>query len=80
MDFWDFAKLVHQSIDDTRVTIITDQAKGLTQSIADVLSLTGHFHCSYHRHQNILKYLSGEALRNTFACDYRSASAYCKTK
>ena len=30
MDFWDFAKLVHPSIDDTRVTIITDQAKVLT--------------------------------------------------
>jgi hypothetical protein len=46
MDFWDFAKLVHPSIDDTRVMIITDHAKGLTQSIADVLPSTGHFHCS----------------------------------
>jgi hypothetical protein len=59
MDFWDFAKLVHPSIDDTRVMIITDQAKGLTQLIADVLSLTGHFHCSYHRRQNILKCFGG---------------------
>jgi hypothetical protein len=59
MDFWDFAKSVHPSIDDTRVTIITDQAKGLTQSIADVLPSTGHFHCSYHRHQNILKFVRG---------------------
>jgi hypothetical protein len=59
MDFWDFAKSVHQSIDDTRVTIITDQAKGLTQSIADVLPSTGHFHCSYHRRQNILKFVRG---------------------
>ncbi len=57
--FWNFAKLVHSSIDDTRVTIITDQAKGLTQSIADVLPLTGYFHCSYHRHQNILKFVKG---------------------
>ncbi len=59
MDFWDFAKLVHPSIDDTRVTIITDQAKGLTQLIADVLPSTGHFHCSYHRRQNILKFFRG---------------------
>jgi hypothetical protein len=59
MDFWDFTKLVHPSIDDTRVTIITDQAKGLTQSIADVLPLTGHFYCSYHRRQNILKFIMG---------------------
>jgi hypothetical protein len=39
--FWNFSKLVHPSIDDTRVAIITDQAKGLTESIADVLPLTG---------------------------------------
>ncbi len=59
MDFWDFAKSVHPSIDDTRVTIITDPAKGLTQLIAEVLPLTGHFHCSYHRCQNILKFVRG---------------------
>ena len=41
------------------VTIITDQAKGLTQSIADVLPSTGHFNCSYHRRQNILKLVGG---------------------
>jgi hypothetical protein len=49
MDFWDFAKSEYPSIDDTRVTIITDQAKGLTQSIAEV----------HHRHQNILKFVRG---------------------
>ncbi len=53
MEFWDFAKSLHPSMDDTRVTIITDQAKGLTQSIAEVITLRGHFHCSYHRHKNI---------------------------
>jgi hypothetical protein len=57
MDFWDFTQLVYPSIDDTRVRIITDQGKGLTQLIADVLPLTGHFHYSYHRHQNILKFV-----------------------
>ncbi len=40
MDFWDFAKSIHPSIDNTRVTIMTDQAKGLTQLIAEVLPLT----------------------------------------
>ncbi len=59
MDFWDFAMSVHPSIDDTRVIIITDQAKGLTQLIAEVLLTTGHFHFSYHRHQNILKFVRG---------------------
>ncbi len=43
MDFWDFAKSVHPFVDDTRVRIIIDQARGLTQSIADVLPSTGHF-------------------------------------
>jgi hypothetical protein len=43
MGFWDFAKSVHPSIDGIRVTIITDQAKELTQSIAEVLPFTGHF-------------------------------------
>jgi hypothetical protein len=38
MDFWDMAKSVHPSIDDTRVTIVNIQSKGLTQSIAEVLS------------------------------------------
>jgi hypothetical protein len=59
IDFWEFAKSVHPSIGDTRVTIITDQAKGLTQSIAEVLPSTGHFDCSYHRRQNILKFVRG---------------------
>jgi hypothetical protein len=53
IEFWDFAESIHPSIDDTRVTIITDQAKGLTQSIAEVLSLLGHFHCSYPRRQKL---------------------------
>ncbi len=30
MEFCDFAKSIHPSIDDNRVTIVTDQAKGLT--------------------------------------------------
>jgi hypothetical protein len=57
--FWNFEKSVHPSMDDSRVTIITDQAKGLTESIADVIPLTGHFHCSYHRCQNIIKFVKG---------------------
>ncbi len=52
-------KSIHPSIDDTRVTIITDQAEGLAQSIAEVLHSLGHFHCSYHRHQNIIKFFRG---------------------
>ncbi len=59
---WIFGTLLswYTHIDDTRVMIITDQqAKRLTQSMADILPSTGHFHCSYHRHQNILKFVRG---------------------
>jgi hypothetical protein len=59
IEIWDFAKSIHPSIDGTRIIIINDQAKGLTQSIAEVLPLSGQFHCSYHRHQNILKFVRG---------------------
>jgi hypothetical protein len=68
MNVWDFAKLVHPSIDDTRVTIITDQAKGLTQLIANVLPSTGHFNGSYHRHQNILKFVGGGTQNQKYSC------------
>ncbi len=72
MDFWDFAKLVHPSIDDTRVTITTDQAKGLTQSIADVLPLTGHFD-ALTTGVRTFSNLSREALGNTLACGYMTS-------
>ncbi len=81
MDFLDFAKLVHPSIDDTRVTIITDQAKRLTQSIAEVLPLMGHFHCSYQRHQNILKLVRGDTKKYSCLWLYNKlmkANTQCK--
>jgi hypothetical protein len=58
--------LVHPSIDDTRVTIITDQVKGLTELIADVITLTGNFHCSYHKRQNILKFVKGGSQKYSY--------------
>jgi hypothetical protein len=39
--------------------IITDQAKGLVDSVKAVLPQAGHFHCSYHRGKNIEKYCKG---------------------
>jgi hypothetical protein len=59
IELWDFAKSIHPPIDDTRVAVITDLAKGLTQLIAEVLPSSGHFHCSYHRHQKIVKFVTG---------------------
>jgi hypothetical protein len=53
--FWNFVKHTHASLDDYKNTLITNQAKGLVELIYQVLSAVGHFHCSYHRRQNILK-------------------------
>jgi hypothetical protein len=69
MDFWDFAKSVHPSIDDTRVTIITHQANGLTQSIAGVLPSKDIF-IALTTGGRTFSNLLGEALRNTLACGY----------
>jgi hypothetical protein len=66
IEFWDIVKCIHPSIDDTRATIITDQAKELTHLIAEVLPLTGHFHCSCHIHQNILIFVRGGT--QTYSC------------
>jgi hypothetical protein len=59
VQFWKFAKNLHPCLDNERITIITDQAKGLIESIREVLPNAAHFHCSYHRRQNITKYVRG---------------------
>ena len=59
IQFWKFAKSVHQSINETDVTIITVQAKGLTELIAEVLPLMAHFHCFFQRRQNTTKIVRG---------------------
>ena len=37
------------------MTIVTDQDKGLLGTITEGVSKVVHFHCSYHRSQNIIK-------------------------
>ena len=39
--------------------IISDQDKGHKNTIAEHLRLVGHFHCSYHHCQNIIKMCGG---------------------
>ena len=63
--FWNFLKHTHASLDDYKNTLITDQAKGLVESIHQVLPSVGHFHCSYHRRQNILKVVKGGSQPNS---------------
>ena len=54
--FFEFAKEQHPCLNDFKKTFITDQAKGLVDSVKNILSAAGHFHCSYHRRKNIEKY------------------------
>ena len=57
--FWKFVKTIHPSIDDPRNTIITDQQKGYIPALNDVLPGVVNFFCSFHRRQNIAKYVKG---------------------
>jgi hypothetical protein len=50
---------LHPSIDSGDITIITDQDKGQKNAITHYLKSVGHFHCSYHRRQNIIKMCGG---------------------
>ena len=59
LQFWKFAKNLHPILDDETVTIITDQAKGLIEVVREVLPKAAHFHCSFHRRQNIAKIVRG---------------------
>jgi len=57
--FWKFVIEIHPCLNQTDVTIVTDQDKGLFSAISDEVSLAVNFHCSYHRSQNILKMCGG---------------------
>jgi hypothetical protein len=59
VQFWEFAKSLHPSLDRFDTTIITDQAKGLKEAMYQVLPNAVHFHCSFHRRQNIAKIVKG---------------------
>jgi hypothetical protein len=64
--FWDYAKTLHPSLDDKDTTIITDQDKGLRAAIPEVLPSAAPFICSFHREQNIVKYVKGGS--GTYSC------------
>ena len=57
--FWEFVVEIHPSINREHVTIVTDQDKGQINAIAHVMDKAGHFHCSWHRRQNIIKKCGG---------------------
>ena len=57
--FWKYCRDLHPCIDSGDITIITDQDKGQKNAIAKYLKSVGHFHCSFHRRQNIIKMCGG---------------------
>ncbi len=59
VQFWEFAKSLHPSLNRFDTTIITNQAKGLKEAIYQVLPDAVHFHCSFQRRQNIAKIVKG---------------------
>ena len=63
--YFRFVRSVHPCLANSKNTIITDQAKGLIESIKLVLPEVGHFHCSFHRRQNILKVVKGGSQKNS---------------
>lgn len=63
--FFRFAVQVHPHLNDAKITIITNQCKGSTAAICDILPNAFHFYCSYHRLQNIALKCHGGKGRNS---------------
>jgi hypothetical protein len=57
--FGEFIVTTHPSINRAEVTIVTDQDKGQLNAIAQFVKNAGHFHCSWHRRQYIIKKCGG---------------------
>ena len=66
--FWKNALELHPSIDAGDITIISDQDKRQKNAISHYLKSVGHFHCSYHRRQNIIKMCRGGGGEITQLC------------
>jgi hypothetical protein len=52
---WEYVLKLHPSMNSGYITTITNQNKGQNNAIARHLQQVGHFHCSWHCHQNIIK-------------------------
>ena len=57
--FWNFAVTHHPELNQDTKTFITDNAKGLVESVKAVMNKAGHFQCSYHRKKNIDTHCKG---------------------
>ena len=59
IQFWKYCLDLHSCVDSGKITILTGQDKGRKNAISGYLRSVGHFHCSYHRCQNIIKMCGG---------------------
>ena len=66
--FWKFALKHHPCLNDHRITIITDQQKGITESLQGILPKTMNFFYSFHWRQNILQYVKGG--KSDYSCHW----------
>ena len=57
--FFSVVKEWHPALNVYQTTFISDQAKGLTESIKEVMESVGQFFCSYHRRLNIRTFVCG---------------------
>jgi hypothetical protein len=54
-EFWKFIIDLHPCLNETDITIVSDQDNGLFSAITEEVPEAVNFHCSFHRSQNILK-------------------------
>ena len=57
--FWEFATCIHPCINRPVTTVISDQQKGSIAAFAEVVPLAVNFFCSFHRRENIKKFVKG---------------------
>ncbi len=57
--FWHFATNIHPCINRPVTTVITDQQKGSIPAFAEKGPLAVNFFCSFHRRENIKKFVRG---------------------
>ena len=66
--FWKFALKHHPCLNDHCITIITDQQKGIIESLQGILPKAVNFFCSFHWRQNILQYVMGG--KSDYSCHW----------
>ena len=62
-EFWRFIFQTHPLINRADITIVTDQDKGSMGAIEEFMPSVGHFFCSWHCCQNIIKQCGGSSGR-----------------